>query len=85
MKKFFQFEIEEKRIFDIVEKTSFKNFKENEENGKFYENAMGTNQNKKVPFFFLGPENNWKKLLKNKTISDIENKFENEMKELGYI
>ena len=85
LKKFFQFEIEEKRIFDIVEKTSFKNFKENEENGKFYENAMGTNQNKKVPFFFLGPENNWKKLLKNKTISDIENKFENEMKELGYI
>ena len=82
LKKFFKLELDEKRIINIAEKTSFKNFKKNEENGKFYENALNFNRNKKIQFFFLGPENNWKKLLKQKTILEIENKFNIEMKEL---
>ena len=85
LKKFFKLELNEKRIINIAEKTSFKNFKKNEENGKFYENALNFNRNKKIQFFFLGPENNWKKLLKQKTILEIENKFNIEMKELRYI
>ena len=85
LKKFFKLESDEKRIINIAEKTSFKNFKKNEENGKFYENALNFNRNKKIQFFFLGPENNWKKLLKQKTILEIENKFNIEMKELKYI
>ena len=85
LKKFFKLELDEKRIINIAEKTSFKNFKKNEENGKFYENALNFNRNKKIQFFFLGPENNWKKLLKQKTILEIENKFNIEMKELKYI
>ena len=85
LKKFFKLELDEKRIINIAEKTSFKNFKKNEENGKFYENALNFNRNKKIQFFFLGPENNWKKLLKQKTILEIENKFDIEMKELKYI
>ena len=85
LKKFFKLELNEKRIINIAEKTSFKNFKKNEENGKFYENALNFNRNKKIQFFFLGPENNWKKLLKQKTILEIENKFNIEMKELKYI
>ena len=85
LKKFFKLELDEKRIINIAEKTSFKNFKKNEENGKFYENALNFNRNKKIQFFFLGPENNWKKLLKQKTILEIENKFNIEMKELRYI
>ena len=40
------------------------------------------NRNK---FFFLGPKNDWRKIL-DKSISDeIEKKFEKEMKELNYI
>ena len=85
LKRFFKLELDEKRIINIAEKTSFKNFKKNEENGKFYENALNFNRNKKIQFFFLGPENNWKKLLKQKTILEIENKFNIEMKELKYI
>ena len=85
LKKFFKLELDEKRIINIAEKTSFKNFKKNEENGKFYENALNFNRDKKIQFFFLGPENNWKKLLKQKTILEIENKFNIEMKELKYI
>ena len=85
LQRFFKLELNEKRIINIAEKTSFKNFKKNEENGKFYENALNFNRNKKIQFFFLGPENNWKKLLKQKTILEIENKFNIEMKELKYI
>ena len=85
LQRFFKLELDEKRIINIAEKTSFKNFKKNEENGKFYENALNFNRNKKIQFFFLGPENNWRKLLKQKTILEIENKFNIEMKELKYI
>ena len=85
LKKFFKFEINEKRIINIVKKTSFKNFRKNEEDGKFYENAMNSDRDTKIKFFFLGPENNWRKLLKQKTIIEIENKFKIEMKELKYI
>ena len=85
LKKFFQLEVDEKRIINIVEKTSFKNFRKNEDEGKFYENAMGIDRSKRIKFFFLGPENNWRKLLKQKTIIEIENKFGVEMKELKYI
>tara|TARA_B100000242_G_scaffold288957_1_gene257942 strand:- start:46 stop:927 length:882 start_codon:yes stop_codon:yes gene_type:complete len=85
LQRFFKLELDEKRIINIAEKTSFKNFKKNEENGKFYENALDFNRNKKIQFFFLGPENNWRKLLKQKTILEIENKFNIEMKELKYI
>ena len=35
--------------------------------------------------FYLGPNNNWKNLLDPKIKLQIENLFENEMKELGYI
>ena len=85
LKKFFQLEVDEKRIINIIEKTSFKNFRKNEDEGKFYENAMGIDRSKTIKFFFLGPENNWRKLLKQKTIIEIENKFGVEMKELKYI
>ena len=85
LKNFFRLNVDEKRIDNIVEKTSFKNFKKNEQDGKFYENVMGRDKGKKIKFFFLGPNNNWRKLLKKKTIIEIENKFEVEMKELKYI
>jgi len=46
---------------------------------------MNSDRDTKIKFFFLGPENNWRKLLKQKTIIEIENKFKIEMKELKYI
>ena len=52
LQRFFKLELNEKRIINIAEKTSFKNFKKNEENGKFYENALNFNRNKKIQFFF---------------------------------
>ena len=39
----------------------------------------------KNKFFFLGPKNDWKKILDTKISDDIEKKFEEEMKELKYL
>ena len=85
LKKFFKLEVDQNKIEIIIEKTSFENFKKNESEGKFNENAMGTIKGKNVKFFYLGPKNDWKKLLQKATILKIEEKFKNEMKELGYI
>ena len=57
--------------FDGLE-SSFKNWR------KFH------SENKNL-FFNLGPENNWEKILKNKISREIEDNFEDEMKNLGYL
>ena len=36
-------------------------------------------------FFYLGPKNKWQEKLSSEIRLSIEKKFENEMKELGYI
>ena len=43
------------------------------------------NTGKIKKFFNLGPKNDWKNLLDYKIRKEIENKFEQEMKELGYL
>ena len=40
---------------------------------------------KKVDFFNLGPDNDWRKLLDKKLINKIELQFQKEMIELNYI
>ena len=64
---------------------SFKNFKELETKGKFNENSINEITGEKNTFFNLGPENNWKKILKKESIDKIEKEFNKEMKELGYL
>ena len=45
-----------------------------------------SSQNKKViPFFNLGPKNDWRKLLDTKVKVNLEKAFEKEMIELGYL
>ena len=65
--------------------TSFENFKELETKGKFNENSINEITGEKKTFFNLGPENNWKKILKQESIDKIEKEFNKEMKELGYL
>ena len=64
--------------------SSFEKLKELEKKYGFVESTTNK-QGKKNKFFFLGPRNDWKKILDNQTSNDIERKFENEMKELKYL
>ena len=45
---------------------------------------MRTDKSKRVPFFNLGPKNDWKKILDVSYIEKIENIFEKSLKDLNY-
>ena len=81
----FDYEFSKKIVDEIKQNTSFENFKELETKGKFNENSINEITGEKNTFFNLGPENNWKKILKEESIDKIEKEFNEEMKELGYL
>ncbi len=81
---FFKINISEEDINKIVKNTSFKNFSDLEKQGKFKENSFDKNKEENK-FFFKGPENNWKKILKDKDEKLIISYFKSEMEELNYI
>ena len=61
-----------------------KTIKNLEDINRFVE-SIKSSENKKKKFFNLGPKNNWKEILEKKYVKEIENSFNSEMKELGYI
>ena len=58
---------------------------ENEGNEENEEHEEHKETKEKIPFFNLGPKNDWKRLLDLEIIIKIEKAFEKEMKELGYL
>ena len=75
--------VSDEKIKNCIVSTKFENFQAMENKGLFNE-SVGIKNNKK-PFFYLGKKNNWKKLVKKEIINKINNRFKNEMKELGYL
>ena len=67
-----------------VKSTSFEKLKKYEENKGFAESLISKTNKKKIPFFHLGPNNNWK----NNFDQDFQNKlnktFKENLEELGY-
>ena len=49
------------------------------------ESPINTKTGEKQTFFKLGPKNEWKNLLDKDFVKKIENCFETEMEELGYL
>ena len=72
-------------ITEAIKTSSFDNLKKLEKSGLFGESVADTKSRHKKDFFYLGPKNDWKKLLDNKISKEIEQKFQNEMKELKYL
>jgi hypothetical protein len=56
-----------------------------EDGGLFRESNIDDRTGKLKKFFNKGPNNKWKNLIEKEIINDVEKKFYNEMKELGYI
>jgi len=76
----------QKEKFDNVIKTStFERMQDLEKKEGFIESSTHHKDGKKIPFFNLGPKNDWRNLLESKVKLKLEEAFENEMKELGYI
>lgn len=84
LKKFFKFQINDDKIKNILETTSFSNFKDLENKGFFQEaNVDKTGKIKK--FFNEGPNKKWQNSLEKSLSNKIEENFLIEMKELGYL
>jgi len=69
---------------NAVQTTSFENLKKIEINRGFSESIISRAGEKKIPFFHLGPQNNWKKNFDDKFNKKLSAIFENNLKELGY-
>ena len=77
--------INKDKIKKILNSTSFETLKKNEQNFGFSEAVpVRGDKNKKIPFFNLGPKNDWKKILENSMQNKIKETFSSDMKELCY-
>ena len=85
LQKFTDAKIDEKKILKTIKSCNFENLREMEIKQGFDESAYSEKLEKKVNFFHLGKENNWKKLLRPEMEKKIRTIFNNEMKELNYI
>ena len=69
---------------NAVETTSFENLKKIEINKGFSESIFSRVGNKKIPFFHLGPKNNWQKNFDTEFVKRLNNIFEKDLDELNY-
>ena len=80
-----KFKINESKLKNIIESTSFENMKNLEKEKGFSEARINNSTGEKIAFFNLGPKNDWKKSLDFDLIKKIEKFFVKEMKELEYL
>ena len=82
---FTKISISDHNLDKIVANSSFENLKRLELKGMFDENSINKNLGESNVFFKMGIKNDWKKLLDKNSRSLIEQKFKEEMIELGYL
>ncbi len=70
---------------NAVKSTSFENLKKIEINNGFNESIISRVDKKKIPFFHLGPKNNWSENFDDKFIEKLNNTFEKNLIELDYL
>ena len=73
------------KIKNSINTTSFSKLKENERKYGFSESIKSRNENKQIPFFFLGPENDWNKILDDELKIKLNEIFKKDLEELNYI
>ena len=78
--------INKTKIKTTLRSTSFEILKKNEISRGFSEAVSSKeDKNKKVPFFHLGPKNDWRKILNEDLKVKLDKTFEKNLKELLYI
>jgi len=81
----FPISIDDRKVEKVIDETKFSKMKDLEKKVGFDEAKINDNTGKVVPFFNLGPKNNWKKNLDVDLSSKIEEVFREEMIELNYL
>tara|TARA_B100000989_G_scaffold269910_1_gene225666 strand:- start:367 stop:1221 length:855 start_codon:yes stop_codon:yes gene_type:complete len=69
---------------NVVKTTSFENLKKIEINKGFSESIISRTGERKIPFFHLGPKNNWKKNFNSDFVKKLNNIFKKNLDELDY-
>ena len=78
--------IDKNKLKKVLSSTSFETLKKNEIEKGFSEAVVSReDKNKKVPFFHLGPKNDWRTILKDDLKIKLDKIFKEELMELGYI
>ena len=83
--------VNKSKLQKAIETTNFNVLKKKEISETFdgsessFKNWRSFHSENKNLFFNLGPENNWKKILKTEISNKIVNSFEKEMKKIGYL
>ncbi len=77
-------DINEEKLKNAISTTNFESMKKVEKDGQFDEKMRSEKTDKYKDFFFLGPKNDWKKLLDKNTIKSINENFSEELKDLNY-
>ena len=67
-----------------IQSTSFENMKKIEKINGFSESVLSKNYSKKIPFFLLGPQNDWKKIFDLSYQKKLNLIFKDNLKELNY-
>ena len=80
-----KFQIDQKKFKNVIETTGFERMQKLEKEQGFREAKTDLKTGEKIPFFNLGPKNDWKKLLDPKIKEKIEKAFKKEMTELNYL
>ena len=67
-----------------VNSTNFNKLKNDEKNNGFIEAVLSKKNEEKIPFFNLGPDNDWRKILDKDKQEKLTNIFKDDLIELGY-
>ena len=78
-------EINNLKAQNSVKSCNFENLKNMEKNSGFLESVLSKNDPKKIPFFHLGPKNDWKSIFDKDYQKKLNLIFEKNLKELNYL
>ena len=78
-----ELKIDEKKLLNSIRSTNFTNLKNKEQNEGFEESVISSN-GKKKPFFNLGFNNRWEKILPKNILTQLNKNLQNDLNDLGY-
>ena len=72
------------KLKNSINSTSFNKLKTNEEKNGFSEAITSKKSDKKIPFFYLGPKNDWRKILDHDLKNKLNDIYKENLLELSY-
>jgi len=77
-------QINKDKLKKVIDSTLFDKLRKEEQDKGFTESVLSRDGKRKIPFFNLGPKNDWNKILNIKMVKKIEEVFAESMKDLSY-